>query len=639
MNREGFGRTIALALFAMSADAALAFSYGRPIVFSLILLPAAAPVVRLTRVPSRAAVALSWVTWALVVAVAARGDTIGLAAGAALAVLAAIFLANERAFPVHRTFLPAAIGVFLAAASNGTAPHFAAIAWIATAVLAFWLVAAMPGGPKRAAPRLVVFAIFAVAIGQGLIVLLPWLQPRVEESVAGMMDPTVAATGLSIGGRLGDVERLALSRRVVLRMWSAQPADLRAGVYTQFDGRVWRVSPTAAGSRLLAPTNSVTAPASMNRVGGPWRAAAGAPVPTTPAFARFLVEEQSVGFLAAPSTVDAVQSSEGPIALDRFDLVHAPPEPPHAYAVRYTPGAVPMRQGDEELARECLQVPSTIDPRVRALARQLGPETAAAKEKIARTIARLQTTCRYSLDVGAFKTADPLSEFLFDKKKGYCEYFASATVMLLRLQGVPARYVNGLSVRGEDRRGDHFVVRASDAHAWAEALVPDTGWMEVDSTPPGDYAAVHDARHSWVEDALETAKSWWDAASIPNLVVAFALGLASVVAAIMAARRLRRIRRRAPRAAPLSLGVPAELVACLRQLETLWARAGYPRPLHRGPLEHAAALPADRVGADLRSVSVEVVQRFYEGAYGGAPIARAEISRLAQALDRCRRLL
>ena len=63
-----------------------------------------------------------------------------------------------------------------------------------------------------------------------------------------------------------------------------------------------------------------------------------------------------------------------------------------------------------------------------------------------------QARCRYSLDVGAFKTKDPLAEFLFDKKKGYCEYFASATVMLLRLQGVPARYVNGLSVRDADRR-------------------------------------------------------------------------------------------------------------------------------------------------------------------------------------------
>src|SRR5439155_23869910 len=146
-----------------------------------------------------------------------------------------------------------------------------------------------------------------------------------------------------------DVERLALSRRVVLRMWSAQPADLGAGVYTRFDGRAWRTAPTPAGSRLLAPTNSVTAPASMTRVDGPWRAAAGTPTPPSPAFARFLVEEQSVGFLAAPSTVDAVQSTEGPIAMDRFDLVHAPPHQPQAYAVRYTPGPVPLRRGDEEL--------------------------------------------------------------------------------------------------------------------------------------------------------------------------------------------------------------------------------------------------------------------------------------------------
>ena len=113
----------------------------------------------------------------------------------------------------------------------------------------------------------------------------------------------------------------------------------------------------------------------------------------------------------------------------------------------------------------------------------------------------LQAHYRYTLAPGAFRTDDPLAEFLFEKKEAYCEYFASAAVVLLRLQGVPARFVKGLSVGPQtDVGGGLHVVRESDAHAWVEAWVPGEGWVEADPTPPGQFERARG--HAGVLDRL-----------------------------------------------------------------------------------------------------------------------------------------
>ena len=77
---------------------------------------------------------------------------------------------------------------------------------------------------------------------------------------------------------------------------------------------------------------------------------------------------------------------------------------------------------------------------------------------------------------------EPVDEFLFDTRAGFCEHFSSAFVFLLRAAGVPARVVTGYQ-GGEVNTVDRIItVRQADAHAWAEAYLPGRGWLRLDPT-------------------------------------------------------------------------------------------------------------------------------------------------------------
>jgi transglutaminase-like putative cysteine protease len=642
-----------LAAFLISADTALALSYQSAAAWGLIALPLLALTLPTVALPPRLGSILTWVSRLLIVAAAVRGD-LGLASGLGLSLLAGFFLLNETVFPTGRAFVPAVLGVLMAAGSNPLAAHYTSVSRVAIAALVVWLAFSPKGAarPRRLA-ALAVFVAIAAGLAHSLIVFLPWAQPRVEETAARYVNPNVEA-GMAIGARLGDIEQLALSRRVVLRMWSDEPMNLRAGVFAHFDGRAWHASkPTRPGEFLIA--GPLTQPPSWgDSVPGEWHLVRTVPRPTKLKFARFVASEHGAGVIPAPAGVGAVKISEEPVRFDNFRVVKAPPIPAGVYGIAYATGPAPAAD-DDSTVRACLETPASTDARVRELATTLGGDAGSPEEKIARTVTDLQSRCRYSLEPGKWRTADPVSEFLFDKKKGYCEYFASATVLLLRLQGVPARYVNGLSVRDANRRRDHYVVRASDAHAWAEALVPGVGWVAVDATPPGEYAQLHtDDVPGVFEDLFDRLAARWEEliarvrqggwkefGRMLREAARAALPVAAPLLLIAVLYRFVRRRRRSPTRPPRTVGSPApvvapELAACLDRLEVLWTRTGCPRPRHRAPLEHALALAPERVTPEVRALSIEIVHSFYRGVFAGEAVPPSEITRLSQAVDEVR---
>jgi transglutaminase-like putative cysteine protease len=129
-----------------------------------------------------------------------------------------------------------------------------------------------------------------------------------------------------------------------------------------------------------------------------------------------------------------------------------------------------------------LQLPP-VAPRIAALAREItrgstGPAAAA------RALTEyLRRDFKYTLTLERTTTLEPLEDFLFARRAGNCEYFASALAVMLRSIGIPARVVTGFQ-RGEwNPYGEYFLVRMSDAHAWVEAHVAGAGWLTFDPSP------------------------------------------------------------------------------------------------------------------------------------------------------------
>ncbi|WP_254829601.1 transglutaminase domain-containing protein [Haloglomus salinum] len=134
------------------------------------------------------------------------------------------------------------------------------------------------------------------------------------------------------------------------------------------------------------------------------------------------------------------------------------------------------------------QLPAETPARVRRLA---GNVTAGAETPYAKAVAVerwLETNKRYSLD--ARRPADGFADtFLFEMEAGYCQYFATGMVAMLRAEGVPARYVSGYSPYEQTDFGT-YTIRGKYAHTWVEVYFPGEGWVTFDPTPAAARAAA-----------------------------------------------------------------------------------------------------------------------------------------------------
>jgi protein-glutamine gamma-glutamyltransferase len=130
-----------------------------------------------------------------------------------------------------------------------------------------------------------------------------------------------------------------------------------------------------------------------------------------------------------------------------------------------------------------LQLPK-LDPRIPELARQITARADNPYDQARALESYLRSHYGYTLDLTGTPPPDPLAYFLFQKRAGHCEYFASAMTVMLRSLGIPARLVNGFLTGEYNDVGGDFIVRASDAHSWVEVYFPASGWLTFDPTPP-----------------------------------------------------------------------------------------------------------------------------------------------------------
>ncbi|MBV8728685.1 MAG: DUF3488 domain-containing protein [Acidobacteriia bacterium] len=186
-------------------------------------------------------------------------------------------------------------------------------------------------------------------------------------------------------------------------------------------------------------------------------------------------------------------------AYDAYSLLDVPPET--------APPTVPAPQLAPETRREALQLPK-LDPRIAQLARAFSAGASTDLERARALERRLRRDYGYSLELPSREVADPLADFLFVRRKGYCEHFASAMAIMLRTLGIPARLATGFQNGIYNPFSELWVVRASDAHSWVEAWIPRHGWSTFDPTPP-DPNPPGFALFSKLELYVDAAQTFW----------------------------------------------------------------------------------------------------------------------------------
>ncbi|WP_445393818.1 transglutaminase family protein [Stenotrophomonas maltophilia] len=303
-----------------------------------------------------------------------------------------------------------------------------------------------------------------LALGLPLALASFWLFPRLSTPLWGVPERAVSTPGLSDSMEPGQWLDLMADDTPALRVqfFGAVPEPdqryWRGPVLTDFDGRRW----TRDRARTQRP------PAIVDAGARGWNYQ----IDYEPTDRRQLVALDLPTRAPEGSTLDAdmsLLSDRTLSALSRWRLHSAPPQ--------HFDSALPPY-----LRRAALQLPAGFNPRTATLARQWRQEAGSNDEAVVRRALQWITTdFSYTLDTPV-AGRDPIDEFLFGYKAGFCEHFSSAFVVLMRNAGIPARVVTGFAGGTRNRVGDYWVVRRMDAHAWAEVWLPQRGWVRVDPT-------------------------------------------------------------------------------------------------------------------------------------------------------------
>ena len=320
---------------------------------------------------------------------------------------------------------------------------------------------------------------------------------------------------------------------------------------------------------------------------------------------------------------------------------------------------------------QLLQLPGKLDARISLLAHEVTEGGSNDGVKAASIQKYLSRNYGYTLHLLPAPVPDPLANFLFERKKGHCEYFASAMAVMLRTVGIPSRVVTGFTSGVFNPLTGWQVVRASDAHSWVEAWIAGRGWMTYDPTPPDpnaltsafmtrvslffdaadqfwqDWVLGYDQERQFVLAShmqqsgrgaklhwLESAISWLAEASRSSVsyAPAAAVSIFAAIAGVLFGPSAWRSWRGAMRVRRLKRGEGAASDATLlyQRMLRLLERRGIQKPPWLTPLEFARVLPPTEVSPlvdDLTSAYVEF-------RFGGKRDAAPRMVRLLDQLEK-----
>ncbi len=332
----------------------------------------------------------------------------------------------------------------------------------------------------------------AIVLGYGIFYALNVTQTYLEGAVPDWIsaagsrtDPYRATTDIGHIGKLKDSDTIVL--RVTTPDGREPPRLLHRASYNAYFDAQW-LARGAEFSRLTTPTNRL------------W------PLSSTQGTQRVTIHD----YTTKPNPVLSLPT--GTVAIDKLDAIEAQRNVLGAVQITREPGYFAydaVYGGEQAIEGAPTAADTTVSPKEReafkALATELGLTPKRGDEAFAQVQQFFANGYRYSTyQKDALFTGSPIVDFLHRSKAGHCEYFATATVLLLRAGGIPARYATGFVAAEKSERENAWLVRTRHAHAWARAYV-NGAWVDVDTTPA-----------SWLD--IETAEStgvwsaitdWW----------------------------------------------------------------------------------------------------------------------------------
>jgi protein-glutamine gamma-glutamyltransferase len=275
---------------------------------------------------------------------------------------------------------------------------------------------------------------------------------------------------------------------LVMRVRTSAPAMWKGTIFDRYDGDAW-TKDTEAEPTLLSGDGRFFYPSQFRSLG-----------PRAEVVQTFYIETEMPNAIIAASQPDEVWFN-GPVSIDELGSLTTASTltPGTVYSAISTRGAATpgelrtvSRRTREvpDLITRYLQLPGDLPARIEELARRVTRDATNDYDRVKAIESYLKRNYRYSLDSPVPPAGqDAVDHFLFETDVGFCEQFASATAVMLRTLGIPARVVVGYTPGDRNPFTGYHEVKASDAHSWIEVWFPNVGWYEFDPTfaiPPAN---------------------------------------------------------------------------------------------------------------------------------------------------------
>ena len=325
--------------------------------------------------------------------------------------------------------------------------------------------------------RAAVMSLQAVPVMLVLFVLVPRVAPLWKMNV----DSGLARTGMSDSMSPGEISELSRSSRLAFRVDfdGKVPAPneryWRGLTLSHFDGRTWQQAIPKGSERKDY----------LFEKGKPepeWHQALMAADRGDSYRYQVIMEPTQRRWLFAMK-VPLVEQGEAGLARDMRLVARNPVTESLSFMVRSYPGlsrAITMEDSEHELM---LSLPEkSVGRRAKRLAQQWRSESSTDSEVVALALRYFREKPFYYTLRPPPLPVDPIDEFLFVTRRGFCEHYASSFTFMMRAAGIPARVVVGYQGGEPNSLGSHLLVRQYDAHAWSEVWINGQGWTRVDPT-------------------------------------------------------------------------------------------------------------------------------------------------------------